>query len=193
MNTFIEQSSNIWWGITTAIVVVAILYFIMYALLRGRRSFSPFSYLIAILLLPLLAFQCYLLFGAISVKHTCSEVTEWIDAFVPEPSPGNVVSREDLNNVTSQLVDAFPIVSKLVDADDIAHSGEESLGEAVTRKINTYLNWYIVRRVAWCIGGIVFGCVAIFFTTRHCSFDLDDLDGLNDLSFENMEDIGIID
>ncbi|MBO4802013.1 MAG: hypothetical protein J5545_09150 [Bacteroidaceae bacterium] len=161
LNTFIEQASNIWWGIVAAIVVIASLYFIIYALFSGSRQFSPLSFVIAVPLLPFLAFQFYLLIGAAGVKHKCSEIATWVDAFVPEQSADNNYSREDIGETARQLTATFPLAAKLIDAEVIADSKETSLGQALTHKVNKYLNWYIVRRVAWSLAFLVLAVIGI--------------------------------
>lgn len=161
LNTFIEQASNVWWGIVAAIVFIATLYFILYALLSDSRQFSPLSYVIAVPLLPLLAFQFYLLIGSIGVKHKCSEIAVWVDAFVPEQSADNGFSREDINMVIHELTATFPPAAMFLDADVIADSNKTSLGQALTRKVNTYLIWFMVRRVAWSLGFIVLAVFGI--------------------------------
>lgn len=166
LNTFIEQASNIWWGIATAVLTVAILYAIIYAVINGGKRFSPLSYFVAVPLLPLLAVQFFLLFGSVSLKHTSTEVAGWIDAFVPETSAGGLVSRENINEITRQATVFFPIATKLIDTDLITQDNGMSLGEALTHKVHTYLNWYIIRRSAWIFGFIVIGTTGILFFTE---------------------------
>lgn len=164
LRTFIEHASNIWWGIILALVVTASLYLIIYTLAGNRGQLHPLSFLIAIPLLVLLSIQSYLLLGAISIKHSCDEISTWIDAFVPE-QPNETYSipysREDVNQALSQLASTFPFITTLVDADDIATSGNSSLGEAITKRANSYLNWYIVRRLAWSLGFILLASLGI--------------------------------
>ena len=167
LRTFIEQASNIWWGILLAIVVTVSLYLIVYFLAGNKGQLHPLSILIAIPLLVLLSIQSYLLLGAISIKHSCGEISTWIDAFVPvEPNEVYPIpySRDDVNQALSQLASTFPVITTLVDAEDLATSGNSSLGEAITKRANSYLNWYIVRRIAWSIGFILlagFGILAL--------------------------------
>ncbi len=161
LNTFIEQASNIWWGIIAAIVVVVSLYFIIYALFSGSKQFSPLSYVVAIPLLPMLAFQFYLLIGAASVKHKCSEIAAWVDVTVPRQSLDGTFSQEDIRAAFCQLTATFPIAAMFLDADVIADSNKTSLGQALTRKVNTYLIWFMVRRVAWSLGFIVLAVFGI--------------------------------
>lgn len=161
LNTFIEQASNIWWGIIAAIVVVAVLYLILYMMFGGSKSFSPLGFVFAVPLLPLLAIQFFLLFGSLSVKHSCTEAAAWIDALIPEQSFDGSYSREDIREGTSKFVAAFPLFSTLVDTEDISPESGYTLGESLTRKIQTYLNWYIVRRVAWTLGFVVVAILGV--------------------------------
>ena len=161
LNTFIEQASNIWWGILAAIAVTAILYFIIFSLQGGSKSINPLSLVFAIPLFVLLSIQFYLLFGSISLKHTCNKASTWIDAIVPEHSVDGSFSREDVNEAVHQLVTTFPLASTFIDADDISLDKDNTLGEALTNKVQTYLNWYIVRRIAWSIAFIVLATIGI--------------------------------
>ncbi len=161
LGTFIEQASNIWWGIAAAVFAVAVLYATVYYIFDGKKKFSPLSYLVAVPLLPLLAIQFFLLFGSVSLKHTCTDVAGWIDAFVPETSADGPISRETINEITSQAAAVFPIATKLIDVELLTQDNGMSLGEALTHKVYTYLNWYIVRRTAWSIGFLVIAVVGI--------------------------------
>lgn len=167
LNTFIEQASNIWWGIFAAIVVVAVLYLILYMMFGGSKSFSPLGFVFAVPLLPLLAIQFFLLFGSLSVKHSCTEAAAWVDALIPEQSFDGSYSREDIREGTSKFVAAFPLFSTLVDTEDISPESGYTLGESLTRKIQTYLNWYIVRRVAWTLGFLVVSAICIIYTMQN--------------------------
>ena len=144
-----------------AVIVTVILYLIIYLIYGNQRTLSPFSYLIAIPLLALLSVQFFLLFGSVSLKHSCNEAAAWIDVLVPEHSSDGSFSREDINEGVRQLVTAFPLASTLIDADDISLDKDKTLGEALTSKIQTYLNWYVVRRVAWSLGFIVLAMIGI--------------------------------
>lgn len=172
LNTFIEQASNIWWGIVAAVVVIGTLYLIIYIIQGGSKSFSPLGFLFAVPLLPLLAFQFYLLFGAVSVKHKCSEIAIWIDAVVPIEESNGIFSREEIDETLKQLVVVFPLAASLIDPEDISIENGNTLGEALTHKITSYLNWYIVRRVAWSVGFIViaFGGVVLIQSQSSVSY-----------------------
>lgn len=161
LGTFIEQASNIWWGIVAAVFAVALLYATVYFIFDGKKKFSPLSLLVAVPLLPMLAFQFFLLFGSVSLKDTCTDVAGWIDAFVPETSADGPISRETINEITSQAAAVFPIATKLIDVELLTQENGMSLGEALTHKVHTYLNWYIVRRSAWSIGFVVIAVVGI--------------------------------
>ena len=167
LNTFIEQASNIWWGIVAAIGIVGLLYLVIYVILGGTKTFSPFSYLTAIPLLPLLAIQFYLLFGAISTKHKCSEISSWIDAFAPEQVYDGSYSREDINAAIQELTSIFPFSTKFIDIEAVANSQETSLGKAITKKFRAYLNWYIFRRLLWSLCFILAAVIAIIFTMQN--------------------------
>ena len=164
LNTFIEQASNIWWGIVAAVIVVAIIYLIIYFIANPSKAFSPFSFLVGVPLLPLLAFQFYLLFGACGIKQKCNEIATWIDALVPQETFASDYSREDVANVIDELSIVFPFFSQFIDTEAFAQSDDTSLGNAITHKFRTYLNWYIVRRVAWSIGFIALAIIGIIFT-----------------------------
>ncbi|MBR1682271.1 MAG: hypothetical protein IJ700_02770 [Bacteroidaceae bacterium] len=167
LGIFIKQASNIWLGIVAAIVVIAVIYLIIYVLQGGNKKFTPLSYLIAVPLLPLLAIQLFLLFGSISLKHTCSEVASWIDVLVPEKSTDGSFSREDINDAVSQAVAAFPVAATLIDAELITQDEDMTLGEALTHKVHVYLNWYIVRRVAWSMCFIAVAILGISILMEH--------------------------
>ena len=191
LNTIIEQASNIWWGIVVAIILVAVLYFIIYIIISGKKQFSLVSYAIAIPLTPILAFQMFLLLGSISLKHRCTNLASWIDAFVPEQTFREYVSRENINEIVSRASTFFPLVNEFIDDEIMLQEQNYSLGEALTHKTQKYLNWYIVRRLAWSLGFVFFAVVAIIFSTHRNSWDVYGLEGTDDIEgLENMDDLG---
>ena len=97
LDGMIRSFENIGYGIGLAVIIAAILLFIVFAIKKGNQI-SPFTYLMAVILVPLLALQFSLMFGAMAVQKKINKVEESI----------NVYSRLlDQNDDTSEYMDGI--------------------------------------------------------------------------------------
>ena len=66
------------------------------------------------------------------------------DALVPQETFASDYSREDVANVIDELSIVFHFFSQFIDTEAFAQSDDTSLGNAITHKFRTYLNWYML-------------------------------------------------
>lgn len=159
----IEGASSIGWGIVIAIVVTAIVYLIIYSMYGKDKRFTPISFIVAPILVALLTYQCSLLVGAVKIKNQCDDIAVTIDALVPpQTNVSQWLSDDDTRNTIKEAVSFIPVANHFIDIDAIAAVDEgDSLGNAMMSKANSNLNWYIVRRLLWCLGLVVIGAVLV--------------------------------
>ena len=86
LNHFIDAYSSAWYGIVAAVIVVAVLFFVIAAMQGGNKRFSPLTYVLGAALTAFLSFQFMFMIGAIMFKIDCNDVTSMINDFVPNSS-----------------------------------------------------------------------------------------------------------
>ena len=143
----IEGASSIGWGILIATVVTAMVYLIIYNMYGKDKRFTPISFIIAPILVALLTYQCSLLVGAIKVKNQCNDIAIMINSFLPQNVVRDAIDTDELENAIEQASVFFPVLSELIDIRAIRMDKSSSLGKAITKNINSKINWFIVRRV----------------------------------------------
>ena len=148
LNNFIDVYSSIWYGIIVAVIVVAALFFIIEAMQRGNKRFSPLTYVLGVALAAFLSFQFTFMIGAIMFKSDCNDITSIINDFVPNSSLTNGIG--EIRSNLKQLAKEEPFIKNFVDVDAIDESlPDGAIGDAILSKVHSYLNWYIVRRILW--------------------------------------------
>jgi len=148
LNNFIDVYSSIWYGIIVAVIVVAALFFIIEAMQRGNKRFSPLTYVLGVALAAFLSFQFTFMIGAIMFKSDCNDITSIINDFIPNSSLTNGVG--EIRSNLKQLAKEEPFIKNFIDVDAIDESlPDGAIGDAILSKVHSYLNWYIVRRILW--------------------------------------------
>ena len=148
LNTFIDAYSSIWYGIIAAVIVVAALFFLISALQGGNKRFSPFTYVLGVVLTAFLSFQFTFMIGAIMFKSDCNDISSIINDFIPNSSLTKGVG--EISSNLKQLAKEEPFINNFIDVDEIDESlPDGAIGDAILGKVHSYLNWYIVRRILW--------------------------------------------
>lgn len=163
LNSFIEASSSIWYGIVVAVIIVALLFYGVAALQGGDKRFSPLSYILGLALAAFLSFQCTFLIGAIMFKSDCNDFSSIINDFIPNSSLTN--SMDEIRNNLKQLTIEEPFIKNFIDVDEIdASLSDGTFGDAILTKVHSYLNWYVVRRILWSLLACAFAGFGIFYS-----------------------------
>ena len=163
LNNIIDYYSSIWYGVVAAIIVVCALFFVIAALQGGNKRFSPLTYVLGIALAAFLSFQFTFLIGAIMFKSDCNNISSIINDFVPNSELR--IHADDVRSNLKQLSKEEPFIKNFIDIDDIEESlPDGAFGDAILSKVHSYLNWYIVRRVAWSLFACVIVGFGIFYT-----------------------------
>lgn len=163
LNNFIDAYSSVWYGIIAAVIIVAALFFIIASIQGGNKRFSPLSYVLGIALTAFLSFQLTFLIGAIMFKSDCNDISSIINDFIPNSELTNSVG--EIRSNLRQLAQEEPFVKNFIDVDEIDENiPDGAVGDAILSKVHSYLNWYIVRRIAWSLLACAIAGFGILYT-----------------------------
>lgn len=138
------------YGVVVAVVVVLVIALIIRSLCAPRR-FTPLSYAIMVVLVPILSFHFSLLFGAFTVKGR-------VDDMESAASYALSATNMDSYEIVSKIKKKMPFVSYLVNLDDIEGDTAGEIAESLSEDAHSSLNWYIFRRILW---SVVFSGLAV--------------------------------
>lgn len=153
--------SSIIWGI----LITAICLTLFYLLIRGwyrNAAFTPKSYVIGFFLFLLLAFQCTMIVGAIKIIHISSyyetQIQRLVNAYFP---PSQEITRQESEQVIDWLVTEYPILQHYFDSGEFTGYTAQQLPAAIGAEIRSFLRFYIMRRLLWCLGFVIVGAVLV--------------------------------
>lgn len=156
--------SSIVWGIFITIVCMTL----FFVLIRGwykSATFKPVSYLIGIILFFLLSFQCTMIVGALKIIHISDEYESQIQQVVNKYySPMQEVEEEQSRELIQMLIEENPVLEYYVGGGEFTGYSAAELPQAVGKALRTFLRWYILRRLLWCIGFVVVGAILVIRT-----------------------------
>lgn len=151
------------WGVLLTAVGIALLFFIIKSW-RKNAEFTLASFIIGVVLFFLLAFQSVLLCGAITVKNCSHEIRAYINRMVDAIPEDVTFSTSDSQQILDNINEAFPIVSHYFDWADFEGHNSSNIADAMVEVFNENMNWYILRRVGWCLLFVIVGAILILKT-----------------------------
>lgn len=156
--------SSLIWGIL--ITVVCLLLF--FTLIRGwykSATMTPVSYLVGFVLFLLLSFQCTLIMGAIKIIHISDFFAGEIQQVVQQFFQNNQeVTVQQSTQILENLVDTYPVLGHFFQSGEFTGYTAAELPEAIRAEICSFLRWFIVRRLLWCLAFVVVGAVCVIRT-----------------------------
>lgn len=156
--------SSLIWGIL--ITVVCLLLF--FTLIRGwykSATMTPVSYLVGFVLFLLLSFQSTLIMGAIKIIHISDFFAGEIQQVVQQFFQSNQeVTVQQSTIIVENLVDTYPMLGHFFQSGEFTGYTAAELPEAIRAEICSFLRWFIVRRLLWCLAFVVVGAVCVIRT-----------------------------
>ena len=86
-----------------------------------------------------------------------------IEQYIPEDE---LVTEEESQAVLCKLIETYPLLKYYVGSGEFKGFTASELPNAMASTLNSYLKWYIFRRLLWCVAFVV---AAAFFTIRSSS------------------------
>lgn len=127
-------------------------------------TFLPISYVVGLLLLLLLTFQCILIVGSIKIMSLTDEYENRITTLVETFSPSEEISMAQSSQVVDAIVEESPILEYYIGGGEFTGYTASELPGAITEELRSFMRWYIFRRILWCLGFVIVGAICVIKT-----------------------------
>ena len=168
LGVIIRNSVNVGYGIGLAIIVVAVLLLIVIAI-KGGKSISPLSYLIAVILATALSFQFSYMFGAIATKQRINDVSDsltGLSQLIPWSDECNS-ALEGIGEAVNEFKNLVPGLSAEVDQLDFGKFDLGKTKDSLVVQAKSYINKYIWHRVLWSLLFIVIAVIPMILLSGY--------------------------
>ena len=153
--------SSIVWGILITTICVGLFFFLIRGWYRNA-TFTPINYIIGFFLFLLLAFQCTMIVGAIKIINISpfyeTQIQQLVSTYFP---PSQEVTRQESEQVINWLVTEYPILQHYFDSGEFTGYTAQQLPAVMGAEIRSFLRFYIVRRLLWCLAFVIVGAILV--------------------------------
>lgn len=153
---FSEAIGCVFYGLLSAVVLMAVLYGLLKLLSEGIVK-SPQFYIAGVILFPLLAFQFALLIGAVQVRGQ-ADVVEMVVNQIVEGMSGTL-GHNDSQQLMDSLAEQMPLLGVFIDTADFSGETYDTIGASAASTMREYLGWYAFRRLMWILGSAFVACL----------------------------------
>lgn len=152
LDEMIRSFENIGYGIGLSVIIAAILLLIVYAIRKGDQI-SPFTFLIAVILIPLLSLQFSLMFGAISVQGKVNNVEKSINAYTQLFSSDDNVSEymDEVYAFVEKFQTLVPAFSPEMGSLPLGQIDKNDVGGSLLAPAKSYLKKFINHKILWSV------------------------------------------
>lgn len=156
--------SSVIWGILIAVACMALFVFLIKGWYKDA-TFSPFSYLIGVVLFVFLAFQCVLIVGSLKILATTDDFETDITSIVNSSYDSTAeVTRDQADGILHNIIESHPILHYYIGGiggGEFSGFTAKELPHAMADELRSYMRWYIFRRLLWCLGFVIVGAVCV--------------------------------
>lgn len=173
LSTFINiicySIGSLFWGVLIGTACMVI----FFLLIKGwwkDAVMSPTTYVVGGVLGLLLAFQCTLICGSLSIMHKANQfetlATEAVEKLVESGKAGlnEIVDHTETQEVMDEIVKNHPILGSYCQGADFTGHELVELPKAMTAELKNYLKKYIYRRLLWSLAFVVMAAIVANYT-----------------------------
>ena len=149
------------WGILIAVACMAL----FVVLIKGwykDATFSPVSYVIGVVLFLFLSVQCILIVGSLKILDTTDyyemEITRIVDSSFNATDEVTVKQSDD---IVKLIIDRYPLLHYYIGGGEFSGYTARNLPHAMADELQSFMRWYIFRRILWCLGFVIIGAVCV--------------------------------
>lgn len=165
---------SIFWGAILAIIVTLAIFILCR---RLNRADSILTWVILAVLLLFAVAQCSMMVGAVYAKGYVDDIGSFANSLMPKEAHATP-NTADFERIRYQIEEAYPLsktVFERIDTDDIqsyANSGH-TIVELITDQMKSTINYYILRRAAWLLGGVLLALAGILLFNKPHDYTID--------------------
>lgn len=163
MNIFYHSLGSMLVGVVLTIIGIILMY-VLIRLWWRNSTFSIASIAVGIILFFFLSFQSILLCGAITIKSCCDDVEFYVNKLVQDIPSTQAFSTEDSQVILDHISEEWPLVGYYVNMADFQGHTSDTIAEAMSDELRSYMNWFIFRRICWSLLFVVVGAVIVIKT-----------------------------
>ena len=153
--------SSIIWGILITIICFVLFFFLIQGWYKNA-AFTPMSYVIGIILFLFLAFQCTMIVCAIKIiivsHYYEAQIQQLINSYF---SYDQEITKQESEQLIGWLVNEYPILQHYFNSGEFVGYTALELPQAVGEAIRSFLRFYILRRLLWCLGFVIVGAILV--------------------------------
>lgn len=153
---------NLFLGILLTAVGIALMFFLIRSWF-SRRTFTPLSYGVGVVLFFFLAYQSVLLCGAVTIRSYSDDVEEAINLWVRDVPEYVQFDRADSQQLLEWINEEWPLVSYFLDTANFRGHTPLNIASAMADELRDYMTRFIWRRVGW---SLLFVVVAAFVVVQ---------------------------
>lgn len=143
--------SSLIWGVLITILCL-ILFFVLIKGWYRSSTYTFFSYLIGVILFLFLSFQCTLIVGGLKINNLGQEYAIQLETLINHYYTSNdEVSIQASTQLIDKLIDENPILEYYISGGEFSGYTAEQLPQVIIDTLQTFIRWYIVRRLLWCL------------------------------------------
>lgn len=143
--------SSLIWGVLITILCL-VLFFVLIKGWYRSATYTPLSYLIGTVLFLFLGFQCTMIVGGLKINSLSQEYYMQIETLVNHfYDADDSVSTQASTKLVDRLIRENPILQYYIGWGEFSGYTASQLPQAVVSTLQTYIRWYIVRRLLWCL------------------------------------------
>lgn len=154
---------NLFLGILLTAVGVALMFFLIRSWF-SRRTFTPVSYVVGVILFFFLSYQAVLLCGAITIRSYSGDVEEAINGWVRSVPEYVTFDEENSQEILGLIQRDWPLVGYFVSGADFTGHTPLNIASAMVDELRICMTHYIWRRIGWSVLFVVVAAVVVIRT-----------------------------
>lgn len=161
------SAGSLVWGVLISLLCMAMFVFIITSWWKDAL-FTVWSYVIGVVLFVLLAIQSTLIVGSLKVLDTVDEYEGYLTEIVDNLYASyEEVYVEETDALVKKVIERYPLLEYYVDGGEFEGYDARNLPAAMADEMRSFMRRYIVRRLMWCLGFVVFfGALGIWSLSR---------------------------
>ena len=153
--------SSFIWGVLISVGCMALFVFLIKGWYKDA-TFSPISYLIGAILFVFLSIQCVLIVGSLKILDTTDYYEVQIARIVESAYDAtDEVSMRHADDIIKTIIDQYPLLQYYISGGEFSGFTAKELPHAIAEELQSFMHWYIFRRILWCLGFVAVGAFLV--------------------------------
>lgn len=165
LNVLYYSLGSLFLGVFITLIGIVLMFLLIKGWWKDSR-FTPVSFITGVLLFFFLAYQSILICGAVTIKSYSDDLKQYTNELVRDLPSGQPLSRQDSQDILEKWSEEYPLVGYYANSADFQGHTTSDIAQVMVDVLNTFMNWFIVRRVGWSIFFIVAGAFIVIRSMR---------------------------